>query len=283
MAQMQHDYILEVEIPPASPTAEESVEGIAYLYGASGVILENHPTHDLVRVYFDDAESRSAAAGALAATGSYEARNVDLPRRDWLELYEQSLTPIAIGAKFVVAPDIRLIPASERIPIVIPQERAFGTGSHETTALCIEMLEGIELASMIGADIGTGSAILAIAMARLGCERVIAFDNDPEAYEAIRANLERNSIPWGRVSPYIGGIEALRGVEFDVATMNIIPEVIIPLLPLVRERIRTGGTIVFSGILCSVRDEFVAATAPGFSLIEERTRGEWWCGRFEAR
>jgi len=99
-----------------------------------------------------------------------------------------------IGESFIVAPDARLIPAGERRhPIIVPQEQAFGTGSHETTSLCIEMLEGLDIRGRRGLDIGTGSGILAIAMLRLGAAKVIAFDNDVDAYGPLRDNQIRYS------------------------------------------------------------------------------------------
>src|SRR5205814_1150443 len=76
----------------------------------------------------------------------FTTRKIDRDRVDWLELYQQSLHPLFIGKRFVVAPDASLIPGdSDRLALVIPQEQAFGTGPHETTSLCIELLESIDL------------------------------------------------------------------------------------------------------------------------------------------
>lgn len=199
----------------------------------------------------------------------------DRPRVDWLQRYEQSLEPIFIGERFVVAPDRALIPEdTDRIAIVVPQEQAFGTGSHETTTLCLEMLERMDLRGKRGLDIGSGSGILAIAMQKLGAAKVVAFDNDLDAYGPLRENRMRNSAD---LSIFIGGIEALRGGVFDVVTMNIVPEVILPLLPEVRRHVR--GDLILSGILTTRRDDVVRAAG---TPVEERERGEWWAGRFGA-
>jgi len=165
------------------------------------------------------------------------------------------------------------------LPIVVPQEQAFGTGSHETTALCIELLESIDIAGKRGLDIGTGSGILAIAMHHLGAAKVIAFDNDRDAYAAMRDNRMRNGVDESKMPMFIGGIESLRGGTFDVVTMNIIPEVIIPLLPEVVRHV--GRALILSGILVVKRDEVVlAARENGLTLVTERSRGEWWAGWF---
>lgn len=277
---MPTDYILEIVIDPSDADREEIVEGLVYLYGANGTVSEPRESASVIRAFFDDEASRSAAAEQLQGAG-FPGCAVDDERRDWLELYEQSLQPIEIGQRFIVAPDARLVEGSSRIPLIVPQERAFGTGSHETTALCIEALESLTLEGKRFVDIGTGSAILAMAAAKLGAGKVVAFDNDLEAYEAIRDNLVRNSIPGGQVASFIGGTDALRGGEFDVATMNIIPEVIIPLLPDVKRTLKRGATIIFSGILILVASDFTAAAGrQGFRKLSSSTKGEWWCGVF---
>ena len=161
----------------------------------------------------------------------------------------------------------------------MPQEQAFGTGSHETTSLCIEILETMDLAGRRGLDIGAGSGILALAMCRLGAQQVIAFDNDVDAFAALRENRARNEVEPEQMPLLIGGTDALRDGVFDVVTMNIIPEVIIPLLGDVKRHV--GGSLILSGILVIKRDEVVAACAEhGLSIVDERSKGEWWAGVF---
>jgi ribosomal protein L11 methyltransferase len=186
-----------------------------------------------------------------------------------------------IGTRFVVAPDAALFPDGDRLTIVVPQEQAFGTGSHETTSLCIELLETLDLAGRRGLDVGSGSGILALAMHRLGAAKVIAFDNDTDAYGALRDNRIRNGVPDRAMPLFIGSVEALRGSAFDVLTMNIIPEVILPLLGDVVQRMAVDARLILSGILLVKRNEVVdAAAMRGLRLIDERARGEWWAGVF---
>jgi ribosomal protein L11 methyltransferase len=158
---------------------------------------------------------------------------------------------------------------------VIPQAQAFGTGSHESTALCIELLEEIDLRDATGLDIGCGSGILAFAMLRLGARRAVAFDVDPDTLGALHENRERNRAPASLLSS--PGFCDVRGGAFDVVTMNILPEVIIPLMPRVRRFVR--GSLLLSGILTTQRDDIVRA-CEGLRLVSERERGEWWAGRF---
>ena len=107
-------------------------------------------------------------------------------------------------------------------------------------------------------------------MLRLGAAHVVAFDNDPDAYAALRENAIRNDL---HPSLFIGGVESLRNATFDIATMNIIPEVIFAILPQLKTR-----ELIVSGVLTERRDEVVAAMRD-YEMVDERTKGEWWAGR----
>jgi ribosomal protein L11 methyltransferase len=279
------DFILELSWDAREASTEDVVQSrlcLAATTGSSSVEVNGTVT---LSAYFDSPEARDEAAGTLSGIAGLELHAVERERANWLELYEQSLEPILIGERFVVAPDAKLIDASlGRMPIIVPQEQAFGTGSHETTALCIEMLEALEVRGKRGLDVGAGSGILALAMHRLGAAKAIAFDNDPDAYGALRDNRIRNGVEERDLPLFIGSVEALRRGEFDVVTMNIIPEIIIPLLQDVVARLADGAHLILSGILI-VRsgDVIEAARAHGLGLVRARERGEWWAGVFSAR
>lgn len=266
------DYILQIDAAD-----DETILARLYLTASSGSVVAG----GVIEAYFDSAEDRDAAAIELA---DLHPRSIERERVDWLEHYQQSLTAMEIGRRFLVAPDASLVTASDKLTLIVPQEQAFGTGSHETTALCIETLETLELEGSRGLDIGSGSGILAMAMLRLGASKAIAFDNDPDAFAALRDNRMRNQIGEGAMPLFIGSVEALRGGTFDVITMNIIPEVILSLLPEVITRLAGDGRLILSGILAVKRDEVVdAADAQGLALVSERAKGEWWAGTFAAR
>ena len=259
------DYILEIA------GDEELIQGRLFLTACTGSTSADGVTS----AYFDTADDREAAVELFR---DLEVQSVDRDRLDWLKRYQQSLEPMFIGERFVVAPDAALLPGGDRLTIVVPQEQAFGTGSHETTSLCMEMLETLDLRGARGLDIGSGSGILAIAMLRLGARKVIAFDNDVDAYGALRDNRIRNGV---ELPLFIGSVEALRGGAFDVITMNIIPEVILPLLPHVVSRMAGGAHLILSGILTIRRDNVVdGALAHGLEVVREREKGEWWAGVF---
>ena len=274
------DFILEISFDARDAALDEIVQSRFYLTpstGSSSIEINGTTT---ISAYFDTAGDRDAAAQGMADVEAIELHAVDRERVDWLDRYQQSLEPLFIGERFVVAPDAALIPAdTTRHALIVPQEQAFGTGAHETTSLCIEILETLDVAGKRGLDVGSGSGVLALAMCRLGAEGVIAFDNDADAFAALRDNRVRNGVDDARMPIFLGGIEALRGGVFDIVTMNIIPEVIIPLLGEVRRHL--GGSLILSGILAVKRDDVVRACAGhGLVLAEERAKGEWWVGIF---
>lgn len=274
------DFILEVSFDARDTALEDLVQSRLFLTQSTGSSSAEANGTTTISAYFDSAGDRDDAAAELRDLEGIELHATERERIDWLEHYQQSLEPLFIGERFIVAPDASLIPAdTKRYALVVPQEQAFGTGSHETTSLCIEILEMMDVAGKRGLDIGAGSGILALAMCRLGAEQVIAFDNDVDAFAALRENRSRNGVDEWQMPLFIGGVDALRSGVFDIVTMNIIPEVILPLLGDVKARV--GGSLILSGILVIKRDDVVAGCAAhGLALIEERSKGEWWAGVF---
>jgi ribosomal protein L11 methyltransferase len=268
------DYLLRIDFDVDDVYLDELVAARLFVTPSTGSTSDANG----VEAYFDSPEERDAALAALSGIDGLALSTAERDRVDWLDLYQQSLEPLEIGERFVVAPDPSLLPPdSGRLQLVIPQEQAFGTGSHETTSLCLELLEPIVEKGHRGLDVGAGSGILALAMLRLGAAKAIAFDNDPDAFGALRDNRLRNGIAPERLPLFIGSIEALRGGTFDVVTMNIIPEVILPLLPDVVPHV--AGALILSGILTIRAAEVVDhARRAGLHLVAEKTRGEWWAG-----
>jgi ribosomal protein L11 methyltransferase len=271
------DYILEVLFETSDAALEEQVQSRLFLTPSTGSTSDDNGVY----AYFDDAAARDAALESLRDL-RVEVRITERERVDWLDLYQQSLEPMEIGERFIVAPDASLIPAgSERLALVIPQEQAFGTGSHETTSMCVEVLEMADCEGKRGLDVGAGSGILALAMLRLGASKVIAFDNDVDTFAALRENRMRNAIAPEQMSLFIGGLDALAGGTFDVITMNILPDVILPLLPHVVRHMAAGARLILSGILITRANEIVAsAKRLSLGVALEKEKGEWWSGVF---
>lgn len=277
------DPVLEIAVPEDRDDLVDLVAAHLYAAGSSGSSHESAGGTIVVVAWFPDAASIAIAGTRLAEIEGITLRPSSRPRVDWLAHYEDSLVAMEIGGRFVVAPRAELIGSAGRIAIVIPQEQAFGTGSHETTWMCLELLEGMDLDGAMGLDVGTGSGILAIAMAKLGARRVFGFDNDlADTWGVVAKNLARNGVAEGQVSYFFASAEALApSHRFDAITMNILPHVIIELLPHVVPALAPAGRLLASGILIIQQGDVIsAAAAHGLKLVDERTRGEWWAGAF---
>src|SRR5205807_7080109 len=180
------DFILDVSFDARDTALEELVQSRLYLTPSTGSSSSEANGTTMISAYFDDADARDEAAREFGDIDGIDLHATDRERIDWLDRYQQSLEPLYIGEHFIVAPDASLIPPdTTRHALVVPQEQAFGTGSHETTSLCIEILETLDVAGKRGLDIGAGSGILALAMCRLGADHVIAFDDDLDAFAAL--------------------------------------------------------------------------------------------------
>ena len=221
---------------------------------------------------------------AVAGEGTVEITSTEVPD-DWADRWREFHNPIEIGERLRVRPSwIGEDPAGEaaEVDIVIDPGRAFGTGAHATTRMCLELL--LELADPEGrgplADWGTGSGVLAIAAAKLGFSPVIACDHEQSALDAARENAAANGV----------GLELAR-VNLREQAPPLAPTVTAnltaPVLGAIVERLAVGGgedprTVICSGVLASEVDE-VAAAFERAGLVEcgRRTEGEWLAMRLE--
>jgi ribosomal protein L11 methyltransferase len=197
----------------------------------------------------------------------------EIADRDWLDEWKKSWQPVEIGRRFVIAPPWTEIPdAHDRILIRIEPGMAFGTGTHETTRLCLALLEKyFEGGSFL--DVGTGTGILAIAAAKLfPGARVEACDTDPDAITIARENAKLNGV--AHIGFRVGTINEATS-SADCVCANLTADTISQLLPLLLGV--TCGRLIFSGILESqmesVLDELKEHGVE--EPVEIRNDGEW--------
>jgi ribosomal protein L11 methyltransferase len=155
---------------------------------------------------------------------------------------------------------------------------AFGTGEHPTTRGVLRLMDGVVEPGDRVADLGAGSAVLAIAAARLGASRVAAIEMDPDAIGNAEQNVLVNDVG-DRVVVIEGDAETIlpHVAPVRVVLANIVSSVLIPLLSLVRRSLEPGGAAIFSGILVDERDEFVSALErDGWRVEREHIEDVWW-------
>ena len=195
-----------------------------------------------------------------------------LEDRDWVREWLKDFKPMRFGKRLWVCPTGFTPPDPKGVNLLLDPGLAFGTGTHATTALCLEWLDGAPLEGAAVIDYGCGSGILAIAAARLGAKYVLAVDHDPQAITATRDNAERNGVaPLIRASQP----EALPDNQADVLLANILAGPLKNLAPLFARRLKPGGRLVLSGILAEQEADVRAAYAAHFGDFETAKREDW--------
>ena len=202
----------------------------------------------------------------------------ELPETDWVAHVRRELSPVEAGRFFVYGShDAYRVPEG-RIALLIEASMAFGTGHHDTTLGCLRAIDAIERAPGSVADIGCGTAVLAMAAARaFPRARVVATDIDPVAIEVAEANLAANELS-GRVETAVAeGVDhPLLAGPFDLVVANILKGPLVALAPELRRIAAPGGRIVLSGILSEQAEEVTQAYSRcGANLVSSETIGDW--------
>jgi ribosomal protein L11 methyltransferase len=266
---------LEIDL---EPVAREAVEYALMEAGALGTVTETTDQLTRVRGYFSEVPNRELVRSELLeALRIYElpsssVRDMNLrevANRDWLEEWKKSWQPVEVG-RFVIAPPwTNISNAPGRIVIRIEPGMAFGTGTHETTRLCLDAIEKhFNGGSFL--DVGTGTGILAIAAAKMFPNaRVDACDTDMEAIEIARENAKANGVA-DQIEFRVGSIEETTP-SADLVCANLTADVILQILPALIGV--TCGKLILSGILDTQIESVV--TALNQSEVEIEQDGEW--------
>jgi ribosomal protein L11 methyltransferase len=195
-----------------------------------------------------------------------------LEDRDWERVWMDDFGPMRFGRRLWVCPGQSSPAANDAVAVALDPGLAFGTGTHATTALCLEWLDAHPPAGRCVIDYGCGSGILAIAALRLGADRAWAVDIDPQALQATAENARRNGVE-GRLA--LSAPEELSAVTADVALANILANPLIELADRLAQRVRAGGWIVLSGVLGEQANTVAAAYRSWFELDEPVFRDGW--------
>lgn len=222
------------------------------------------------------AELSSRHPASVFATPTLSAVNAE----DWSSSWKIHFKPLRVGKHLLIVPTWEeALQLDGDMVIRIDPGMAFGTGGHETTRLCLELLETVmadnpllTVPSLL--DLGTGSGILAMAANLLGAGRILALDIDPDAVEVARDNLALNDMS-GCVECGTEPLEAITE-NFDIILANILAEELVRLAPFLAERLQPGGSLILSGILAE-KEQLVRH---GFSslpmkFIRTESAGEW--------
>ncbi len=213
------------------------------------------------------------AAGMLAGGSMPEIRHLEDP--GWATMWQARFAPFRLGDRFLIVPPWKRDRDPDRIQIVIRPGQAFGTGHHPSTAGTLSAVEELCTTRHIARalDVGTGSGILAIAMAKLGVAEVTAIDNDEAALTNAADNARLNRI--SRRIRFSGApLNSIRE-RFALITANILSSTLIRMAPDLKTRLGRGGHIVLAGILRREAESVATAYLPELAYVGARNRGAW--------
>jgi ribosomal protein L11 methyltransferase len=292
---------LEVSLT-VDPELAEAISEVLSRYVSGGVVVESNVRYNdaedegtaygPVRVYgylpIDKhiEETRQKVAEGLWALGMIqplpEPAYKTILDEDWMQAWKQHYKPIPIGRRLLILPAwIPPAPDEKRIPVKIDPSMAFGTGTHPTTQLCMELLEDTVEPGQDCIDVGCGSGILSIGALKLGAAHALAVDIDNAAVISTRENaeangvLERLEVGLGSVAEVLAGQFSIRQAQLVLA--NILAPVIIRLYAIgLADLVRPGGTQVLSGILDTQAEGVIAAAQEhGLRFVEQRAINDW--------
>lgn len=272
----------------AVPFIPEVLEGILWQNNINGILEEEN----FIKVFCavestttqDKISSQLQKLVNEAVIESFIVSEKVLENKNWNEEWEKSREVIMVSDTLVIKPSFKEYSAKpNQIVITIDPKMSFGTGEHQSTKLSLLFLEKYVKKGMNILDVGTGTAILAIASAKLGANRIIAIDNDKWCYENSMENCEINSVK-EQVDIRLCEIKEVTEKEFDLVVANIQRDVLINISEDIRNRTRKNGILILSGLLITDKDQIQSKYEElNFSLLDLKSSDEWISLTFQLR
>lgn len=216
---------------------------------------------------------RAVLLASLALEHLPAHRIEPLEDRDWSREWLKDFKPMRFGRRLWICPTAYAPPDPAAVNLILDPGLAFGTGTHPTTALCLEWLDAAEVTGLQVIDYGCGSGILAIAAARLGARHVWAVDHDPQALTATHDNAARNRVLATLSISNTAGLP--EGLQAGLLLANILARPLLELAPRFATLLAPGATAVLSGILVDQDHPIRRAYAPWFDHVATAKREDW--------
>ena len=232
---------------------------------------------DILALYDAEADtdfivSQIKASQLLASDFAYKVEQLE--DKDWEREWMENFHPMKFGERLWICPSWREVPDPQAVNVMLDPGLAFGTGTHPTTALCLEWLESLDLSGKTVIDFGCGSGILAIAAIKLGAQQVIGVDIDPQALQASLDNAQRNGVA-DKLEVYLPQNQP-QGLVADVVVANILAGPLRELAPVIKSLVKPGGELAMSGVL-DTQAEDVANYYRDDLDIDPITEQNEWC------
>ncbi|MCM1546714.1 MAG: 50S ribosomal protein L11 methyltransferase [Clostridiales bacterium] len=213
-------------------------------------------------------------AGALPL-GTLETARREIEGDDWIEIWRTHFRPIHLGSVVVVPEWIEYEAADGEKTVKLDNNMAFGTGEHETTSMCVELLQKYITPDSVCIDVGCGSGILGISAVKLGAKFAYLTDIDIVAVESATHNAELNGV-LDRVTVARSNLLDDSSLKGDIMLANITADILENLAPSIPKNLKAGGTLILSGIIDCKKERVVEVySAQGLKLCEQVKKGEW--------
>ncbi len=234
---------------------------------------ETAKTLPLIR---EDFEVLSENCRGITSLGTLETTLREVEGDDWIEIWKSHFRPLHIGERIVVCPEwIKYDRKPNEEVVKLDSNMAFGTGEHETTSMCLRLLQRYLTPSSVCIDVGCGSGILGISAIKLGARYAYLTDIDYVAVESAKHNAEINGVAQSVTVAHSNLLEN-SDVKGDIILANITAEILCGLAPSIPKNLKEGGTLILSGIIKSRLDMVIKAfTAQKLTLEEKIKDGEW--------
>lgn len=207
----------------------------------------------------------------IAADFAYKVEQLE--DKDWEREWMDNFHPMRFGRRLWICPSWREVPEPDAVNVMLDPGLAFGTGTHPTTSLCLEWLDGQDLTGKTVIDFGCGSGILAIAAIKLGAAKVIGIDIDPQAILASRDNAERNGVA-DQLELFLPQDQP-EGIQADVVVANILAGPLRELSPVIKSLVKENGLLAISGVLESQAEDVATYYSDELQLDPTAVREEW--------
>ena len=244
-------------------------------------LLEKDDGTVLVSGYFPIEFDKSLLEKELAeiksrspfAAGSLETQSETVDSATWENVWKDYYKPIKSG-KITIVPKWLENPNKDTLPVYINPGMAFGTGSHETTGMCVELMQLADMDGKSVADVGCGSGILGICSLMLGAKSCTFVDNDENAVSATKENCGYNKVV-EHAKIVHGSLLDGENEKFDVVLANLTVDLLLMLKGGIDKNLKSGGSAVLSGIINGRESEILRAFESDYKLLKTERRGEW--------
>ena len=258
---------------------EQEAWEIAHIDLIDEELLQKDRTKGLVHIYISPEANPAEAISFLEER--YRACGIDFSlstancvEEDWINNWKKYFHPIPVGNKLLIRPTWEEAPDTGRIVLHLEPGLAFGTGTHETTRLCLELLEQYVSPGCDVLDVGCGSGILSVAALLLGAQKAVGVDIDELAVKTAVENAQINEVS-GRFTAICGNLTEQVSGQYQVVVANIVADVIISLTQDIPAYLSPDAVYLMSGIIDSRESDVLAALAPQFEVIGRREEKGW--------